>query len=568
MNQENHLRRKAVYAAIAVPLLFAIAWLSPPRTSQSSGGKLAQLRTEYSLGQTSLGKVDPASETIKLSTLGMQGFAAMILWHQANELKDTENWGALEAKLNQIAAIMPNFVGVWRFQAWNISYNVSVEFDDYRHRYIWVKKGIDYLKEGERYNKHEPRILSDLGWFHCHKIGQSDDRVNYRRMFFDEFHRDNWLVGKDWHLAAQQLTDRENLPVRGMHGAVFHSQPAMAQIHYAMAIEQDGLQIDDRAAPTVAERRRIVEQTLDKWQGGWKDAADDWNTGPNPLAEREFPIQQGILVRLGQLDAETKHYDATCRQLYEVAPKQADELLEKNRQHLADESRQILYRDADLRSEADRARLGSAIERLGLTYEFADQTADQRRVEARRLADETVVAGAKVEQIAYLREILNYDHWQARCQTEQVRAALEARLHADQARRARERGRLVPAKKQYEQVVALWGKLLEEHSEMYDDPSLGDDLVEISKEYRNLLIDDLGESFPKDFPLWEIIRQYDYDQVFPPDEIPPEGSSSKDAVNDDTVNKDTVNKDAASDAAASESASPKESDGPTPDAAP
>ena len=130
------------------------------------------MRREERLSQAELGKIDPASASMSLATLGMRGVAANQLWGLAHHYKKTENWDAFKATLNQISKLQPNFVSVWQFQAWNVSYNVSVEFDDYRHRYHWVKKGVDYLIEGSRYNRDEPLLLWDTGWFFGHKMGR------------------------------------------------------------------------------------------------------------------------------------------------------------------------------------------------------------------------------------------------------------------------------------------------------------------------------------------------------------------------------------------------------------
>ena len=102
---------------------------------------------------------------MKLSTLGLRGVAANILWGWANYYKKIEDWDKLEMTVNQIIRLQPNFVEVWDFQAHNLSYNVSVEFDDYRMRYQWVKKGIDFLILGTHYNRDEPGLLSQVGWF-------------------------------------------------------------------------------------------------------------------------------------------------------------------------------------------------------------------------------------------------------------------------------------------------------------------------------------------------------------------------------------------------------------------
>src|ERR1700676_1430512 len=157
-----------------------LSWLSQPSvrlsatgkdTDFSRGGKLAQLRTDYNLTENNLGEIDASAETVKLATLGLRGVAVQILWQKANDCKMLEDWSGFGAALTQIAYLQPHFFMVWDFQAHNLSYNTSVEFDDYHDRYYWVIQGIKFLKQGQIQNKNEPRLTARIGWFLGHKIG-------------------------------------------------------------------------------------------------------------------------------------------------------------------------------------------------------------------------------------------------------------------------------------------------------------------------------------------------------------------------------------------------------------
>ena len=101
---------------------------------------------------------------MKLSTFGMRGVATAVLWLKSNDYKKKKDWTNFAAALNQIIRLEPHFASVWQHQAWNIAYNVSVEFDDYRERYRWVIKGIEFLIRGVDYNKKNPRLYADVGW--------------------------------------------------------------------------------------------------------------------------------------------------------------------------------------------------------------------------------------------------------------------------------------------------------------------------------------------------------------------------------------------------------------------
>src|SRR5690606_25422489 len=130
----------------------------------------------------------------------------------------------------QIAKLQPHYEKVWEHQAHNLSYNVSSEFDDYRQRYSWVKKGMNFLSEGVRKNRNAPRLVWHTGWFYGQKLGMSDEKQQFRELFRDDepLHEelreegiavdspeargpdgrpDNWLVGRLWLNRGYDLVD-------------------------------------------------------------------------------------------------------------------------------------------------------------------------------------------------------------------------------------------------------------------------------------------------------------------------------------------------------------------------
>lgn len=174
--------RKVIYIGIMVALVIPLAFLGMPSMqlengSFTEGGVIPQLRAKHKLSQADLGEIDPASETMRLASLGMQGVATLFLWEAANEYKKHSDWDNLKATLNQMIKLQPNFSAVWEHQSWNLAYNVSVEFDDYRQRYHWVCKGIEFLIDGIHYNRNDTKLLSYNAWMLGNKIGRSDEHV-------------------------------------------------------------------------------------------------------------------------------------------------------------------------------------------------------------------------------------------------------------------------------------------------------------------------------------------------------------------------------------------------------
>ncbi len=507
MNPQRLAIRKVIYLCIVAVLLFPLVWIGRPATPNAQGGRLAAIRSDARIGQSHFGEIDPAAESARLATFGMQGFASMVLWSQANEHKKKENWTAFEATLNQLAKIEPHFVSVWKFQAHNMSYNIAAEFADYRHRYAWTMKGIEFLMEGRKYNEHDPRLLHEIGWFTCQKIGRSDEKAQFRRMYREEKGRDNWLVGRDWYLAAQNLADAQKRPVPGLGRSVFHSSPAFAQIYYAMAIEEDGLPWDELEGLSFKAREDRIGKLVERWQQAWIGAADDWFRAPDSLGNRGFPVGQAFVVRLNDFDHHDRRLQEIADQLYALAPAAADELLDHpdRRRHLYDEDAQALETPRDERTPEQRRRLAYAIPRLVLSHELAERAGEAHRIEARRLADEARLEDFKVDVIERLMQPIRFAGWKMRVLAEAEPQAVATHRYLAEAQYAHRRGRLLPAKQAYERAFAAWRAILEKHPQMMDEIVTSHDMLDRIDAYRRLVEVDLDGQFPTDFVLQNVL---------------------------------------------------------------
>ncbi|MEX0585933.1 MAG: hypothetical protein WD176_04780, partial [Pirellulales bacterium] len=477
MNARRLAIRKMIYFALVALLLFPLVHVGAPATGPSSGGQLAQVRAEHQLGQTQLGEVDLAGESIRLGSLGLHGIASLALWNQVHEYRKTENWPALETTLNQLVSLTPNYVNIWKFQAHNLSFNLAAEVDDYRRKYVWVKKGIDFLKRGHQYNQNDPRMLYDIGWFTCQKIGNSDERKQFRRMYYDEEQRDNWLAGKEWFLRAQRLVDDSGRPFPGMSQPVFHWHPAMAQIYFAKALEEDGLP-DPDATMTPAAQKAAAEKAAAAWQQAWRTAAYDLWEGPESFGERAFDIGQAMTVRANELDEQSKRLDDAVERLVAIVPDQVERLLKERQDELLDEEREAIKVAPEARSGVQKEWVRSALARLLLLHQLAEQAPPDRQIEARRLADDGRLAHFKAEAIERLREPVNFESWKVRCRAEAHELGLAARLRLDEARRARRQGRLAPAKELFLQAFDNWHALAEVMPAVRENLGLADEMLD------------------------------------------------------------------------------------------
>lgn len=520
MTQNASFIRKVVYISIMAVLLIPLSYISQPSTLKDPGGVLAQQRTRYRLSESELGEVDPTSETMKLATLGMRGVACTILWQQANKHKMKENWDAFAAVLRQISKLQPHFTSVWIFQSWNMSYNVSVEFDDYRHRYEWVKKGVDYLIEGTRYNQRDVRLRRYLGFVFGHKFGRSDEVRQYRRMFHedDDFHKslpidynsptvrvrdyegriDNWLVSREFFLQGQRIVDQFDVQRLGHSPVVFHSEPAMARMNYAEAIEEEGY---------FGERANLA----------WRMAGEEWHE----FGARRLPTSwENIQIQLNELEN-------TRRQAKEASA-QLDDLLEGTREKihaeklktLTDAQREAYQMPADERTADQDALYRAARKKMHISpKEIADRAPDALRDEAERLSARIFDLQERARIIENYRQIVNFEYWKTRAKAEQTQTMVDARRYVYEAGNLFNdavfdeytnpaTGEVKPgAREMYEMAFENWAKIFEQYPLMLDNPET-EDLLDHIENYRRVL-DQLDLQMPADFRLQRVIELHD-----------------------------------------------------------
>lgn len=513
--------RKIIYLVIMAGLLVPLYLISAPSfvrgASRSEGGKLTQLRDQYGLAQANLGEIDPASESMKLATLGMRGIAANLLWERANEYKKREEWDNLRATLNQIAKLQPNFISVWQFQAWNLSYNVSVEFDNYEHRYHWVKKGIEFLLQGTRYNHNEPRLLWDLGWFFGHKFGRSDEYVQFRRAYNDDedFHEsldgqidveqarnhkgkpDNWLTAYQWFNEAQRVVDLEGVPIKGKNPLVFHSDSAKSLIRYADALENEG---------TFGEIAKLA----------WERAYNRWLR----YGDREIPTSYGYKIRLNEGEKMNTMVEQREQALEDLVPGLRARIEQERMDSLTDEERRLLAADRASLEPGDYDLAVSAETKVSVTPEDVIERIDDPTVrrQARLLANRIFESKAYATTIRRYRDVVNFLYWRTRCEVEREDRAIEARKYLHDAQELYDKEvDLIGAAKLYDEAWKRWATIHRNHPILAEDVT-AEDLVDQIKEYRQILSQMDRDFPPPNFPMLRLVANYAEDFGFSKDE--------------------------------------------------
>ncbi|MCI0360134.1 MAG: hypothetical protein L0211_16775 [Planctomycetaceae bacterium] len=524
MSRNASFVRKVAYIAAIALLLLPLAALSQPATVDpnnpaggSPGGKLSQLRVQYDLSQAELGEIDPASETMKLATLGLRGVATNILWLYAIHHKKVEDWDKLELTVQQIIRLQPNFLEVWDFQAHNLSYNVSVEFDDYRMRYQWVKKGIDFLILGTHYNRQEPGLLNQVGWFTGQKMGRSDEQKQFRRMFRtdkdlhelfrrngvevdqeqaispyrsletgrEERRPDNWLVARLWFNRAVDAVTSSNRPIRGKSPLLFYSGGPMSLINGSAATQKDGY---------FGELSQI----------SWQRAADDWRA----YGDRELPATEGFMFRLNELEERRDRIKQLRDQIDLLAPGVREEITNEKTARLSDAMRAAREKPADKRTpEEMQLAYQAEMEIVVRDREVFDRAPRDARPEIRTLLEQLDNDEAVAGSIARNRQIVNFEYWRTRCDAERTKLALDARRNVYEADKLFAAGeKFAEARQMYEEAWLAWAQIFKDHAALMDNAE-AQDLIESIGRYRDLL-NQLDERFPADFVLNDLLGRH------------------------------------------------------------
>lgn len=506
--------RKVVYGCLIVLLWFPLSFIGEPPAvndqGERTGGKLTRLRDEYDLSQANLGEIDPTSESMKLATLGLRGVAINVLWTMANEYKKTEDFDNFAATVNQITMLAPNFISVWEFQAHNETYNVSVEYDAYRMRYAWVKKGIDLLIRGTEYNRKDTRLVNYLSWFFGQKIGRADESKQFRELFREDhdYHAkltetlhmpmddrevvgpnrkdpDNWLVGRKVQLRAVNLVETVGVPIRGKSPVLFYADAPMLRINYSKAIEGEGW-LGDVAGEA------------------WRLSGQDWKD----YGERPVPTSWGHDIRLGEFERYKQRTQDALHKLDELAGGLREQIFNERMALLRTDEREALNTPENKRTEQQMMLAMEAEPRVRPSAEdVANRVPADKRREAKRLAREATESELYASRIERYRDIVNFAYWRDRCELEQQTETLAGRQAIADADKALSEGIIEEtatgkpgAKELYEMAWKEWAKVYEKYPHMTNDTE-ADDLVEAIDRYRSVLMQLEYRGLPADFPL-------------------------------------------------------------------
>jgi len=501
MNRTTSFRRKLIYLTVMVAMLIPLYLLGQPAGGDGDlGGRLSVMRNEYNIAESDLGEISPASETMKLASLGLRGVAATLLWNKAHEYRVMHEWDRLKATLNNIALLQPHFDKVWEHQAHNLAYNVSTEFDDYRQRYEMVREGTEFLTRGLRQNTNATRLVWYTGWFYGAKMGMSDEKVQFRRLFSEDevLHEsllneniavdspeargplgkpDNWLVGRLWLNHGYDIVD-SGVKIRRQTPLNFYETGPKWRLKHAESIEAEGI-LDQRA------------------QNAWQMASEDWAG----FGQRSIPTTSPFTIKLGELDIlkvqrsekieqfrqlNLDAYDAARAELVEALPEEFKAFYELPPEELTYEQRAMLPSILD----------GLIPNLKPIARQASD---DATRLASVNLIDEISDLNERILKTNGYRTQINYPYWESLALAEQEERTVEARRLIYEAEKANAAAELDESIRLYEEAFAIWEKIFDDYPLL----TLDDTAEDLFASIRRYMVVTDSEEIPEDFPLIE-----------------------------------------------------------------
>jgi hypothetical protein len=261
---------KPVLLAIAAALFVA---------SYFTQHSLNRLRAQ--LGLTRVEPLQNAPPVLALTTVILGGFRGLIanaLWIRAMELQEEDKYFEKVQLADWITKLQPHNTTVWIVQAWDMSYNISIKFTDPRDRWLWVRRGIELLRDQAlRFNPHDVTVHRELAWHFQHKMGHNldDAHLFFKGIWATQMQallgggRPNWdellhPATADATNRVRQLRDQYKLdPVRmqaadALYGPLDWRMPETHAIYWAYCGKLEARTKDD-----LIQLRRVIYQSMD-----------------------------------------------------------------------------------------------------------------------------------------------------------------------------------------------------------------------------------------------------------------------------------------------------------------
>jgi hypothetical protein len=147
-----------------------ITWGPDGRPPQAGQAKLAQM----------------SNTALALLLGGLRGPLVMFLWTSSESSKNERNLEDVDTQIEWIRRLQPEFDTVHIFQMWNKAYNHSVQMASLSNKYTTILDALEYGFNVDRERPNNINILTAIGQIYFDKLGNSAEKVYYRRRVREE----------------------------------------------------------------------------------------------------------------------------------------------------------------------------------------------------------------------------------------------------------------------------------------------------------------------------------------------------------------------------------------------
>ncbi len=148
------------------------------------------------------GKMPPAQYmaeyTASMLLGGMRAVAIDYLWIQYTKAEKARNYVEVNAILEILLRLQPNFAEIWQHLAWAKAYNIAAQQESEAERWLWVKSALEDSDQAVRRNPTSEKLLFHKGYMLYHRLPQEP-------MLLERYRE--WTGRDAWADAAHTLRD-------------------------------------------------------------------------------------------------------------------------------------------------------------------------------------------------------------------------------------------------------------------------------------------------------------------------------------------------------------------------
>mgnify|MGYP001601838962 CR=1 FL=1 len=157
-----------------------------------------------------------------VSTVALGGFKPLLvdyLWMKQDKLQEDKQFEEIVLLLSIIARLQPRFTEVWSFNAYHLIFNIAAQENTPQAKWHWVKSGLDYIKEGMRFNPDNAHLTQWLAFFYYQRIPQDG---YFMEQVESAEGTDSYDVAGKWYRKAIDICLDKNQPGQAEMYAVMY----------------------------------------------------------------------------------------------------------------------------------------------------------------------------------------------------------------------------------------------------------------------------------------------------------------------------------------------------------